>query len=583
MSTLLSVPRIVRDVYIDDDEQPFPEETEPADGAESTSLLLRPTQPSTSLTSDKPQYKPIDPYDFQWRPFPDPPISRREPFLESNTGPKCVYDKPYAAFTAIWDHEIMNHICIQTNLYAKQYVDKMKDRMAKHPKSTVHSWKDITIDELYVYFAIILAMGCVAKSRMYEYWSKNEDIFRTPGFSVYMAINRFMIINRFLHFNDNSLITIEKMTHAQAKLHKVQPLVDHLNEKFSELYTLERHIALDESVTEWKNCLKLNQFITHKSAHLDMKTHELCESHTGYLWRLKMSANSEPSQDSDSVLGAIPSIVLDLLKGLENKGHTIWMDNYYNSPALARTLKAMKFDCVGTLRLSRQFVPQALATMQAEQMVKGEIAGCTSGDVDLLVWKDKKRVGLISTYHGIDVTQAGETQKPTLIHDYNFWIRGLDKKDQKLAMFPIERKKFKIWYKKFFRRLLNVSVMNAFIMFKHHSVNAQHHEFRLELIRHMLELHHKQPGPSHGLKLFKLKDTKKYIFTAEALKHLPAELGWLPGEARRARLRRVCFVCKARTYYYCPGCNKPLCCFKSNQSDSASSSATCFSLYHSKN
>jgi hypothetical protein len=41
------------------------------------------------------------------------------------------------------------------------------------------------------------------------------------------------------------------------------------------------------------------------------------------------------------------SLVAPLLK----KGHTLWMDNFYNSPALAQRLKSMNTDCVGTLHL----------------------------------------------------------------------------------------------------------------------------------------------------------------------------------------------------------------------------------------
>jgi hypothetical protein len=32
------------------------------------------------------------------------------------------------------------------------------------------------------------------------------------------------------------------------------------------------------------------------------------------------------------------------------------MDNFYNSPALAKTLKAMGTDCVGTLKLNKKGV-----------------------------------------------------------------------------------------------------------------------------------------------------------------------------------------------------------------------------------
>ncbi|GBP64131.1 hypothetical protein EVAR_8500_1 [Eumeta japonica] len=48
-------------------------------------------------------------------------------------------------------------------------------------------------------------------------------------------------------------------------------------------------------------------------------------------------------------------IVLNLLEGLEHKGHCVTMDNYYNSPALAR---CRGFDCLGTERLTRKNIPE---------------------------------------------------------------------------------------------------------------------------------------------------------------------------------------------------------------------------------
>ena len=48
--------------------------------------------------------------------------------------------------------------------------------------------------------------------------------------------------------------------------------------------------------------------------------------------------------------------------GPQNETHCakvfkMWMDNFYNLPALAQRLKSLKTDCVGTLLLSRKDVP----------------------------------------------------------------------------------------------------------------------------------------------------------------------------------------------------------------------------------
>jgi hypothetical protein len=52
------------------------------------------------------------------------------------------------------------------------------------------------------------------------------------------------------------------------------------------------------------------------------------------------------------------AIVLKLTEPLLKQGWTVWMDNFYNSPSLAKTLKIIhKTDCAGTLKLNRKNVP----------------------------------------------------------------------------------------------------------------------------------------------------------------------------------------------------------------------------------
>jgi hypothetical protein len=61
------------------------------------------------------------------------------------------------------------------------------------------------------------------------------------------------------------------------------------------------------------------------------------------------------------------AIVLSLVEPLLNRGHTLWMDNFYNAPALAEKLKSLKTDCVGILRLNRKDVPKMVKDKKTEE------------------------------------------------------------------------------------------------------------------------------------------------------------------------------------------------------------------------
>ena len=65
------------------------------------------------------------------------------------------------------------------------------------------------------------------------------------------------------------------------------------------------------------------------------------------------------------------AIVLKLLEPLLGHGHTLWMDNFYNSPELAWQLKIQHFtDCVGTLKWNRKNVPKEV---KDKKLKRGEI------------------------------------------------------------------------------------------------------------------------------------------------------------------------------------------------------------------
>lgn len=419
---------------------------------------------------------PTSLYDFQWTSFPVTPLEpelRRERFLGSSGPTIGPQTNPYDLFVRIWDRVSVEHIVHETNIYAQEYATQLLDSNIMGPSSRILSWVDTNVDEMYCYLAIVLAMGVIVKSDLEHYWNKDNDIFQTFGFGQIMSLRRFQLLSKCIHFNNNSNIS-DSLSPSEAKIYKIILIVKHLNLKFTELYNLGPNVALDESLTQWKGWLQIKQYIPNKKAAVGIKTYEVCDS-PGYLWRFQVHAGNETSNETEIISGAIPNLVLKLLRGLENTGRTIWMDNYYNSPALSRVLKTKGLDCVGTLRTNRQFVPEQIADLKIGNMRVGQVCGCTSGDVDLMVWRDQNRVAMISTYHGVAVAN----NKPTVVRDYNVCMGGVDRKDQMLSMYPVERKRTKVWYKKFFRRLLNASVLNAFIIHQHFHRNVEHREFRM--------------------------------------------------------------------------------------------------------
>jgi len=76
---------------------------------------------------------------------------------------------------------------------------------------------------------------------------------------------------------------------------------------------------------------------------------------------------------------------------------------------------------------------------------------------------------MVSTYHSADTQRVSnkgkETEKPLCAIDYNHNMGGVDLKDQLLNMYMVERIKMTKLYLKLFKRLLNSTVLNSFVVY----------------------------------------------------------------------------------------------------------------------
>ena len=95
--------------------------------------------------------------------------------------------------------QIIDHIVIQTNLYAHQ--NNLR------PHSLVHQWKATDRAEILTLLAVVILMGVIHKPRFAMYWS-TDSLISTPIFSQIISRDRFCILVRFLHFADNKNINL---------------------------------------------------------------------------------------------------------------------------------------------------------------------------------------------------------------------------------------------------------------------------------------------------------------------------------------------------------------------------------------
>jgi len=119
-------------------------------------------------------------------------------------------------------------------------------------------------------------------------------------------------------------------------LRKIRPLVEHLRD-IQSAFTPCQYVTVDESWLLWKGRLGWKQYIPKKRSRFGIKTFELCDSITGYLWHFSVYTR-KTTVSAVSDLSSSSKIVVDLMAGLLNKGYCMITDNFYTCPALYKSL-----------------------------------------------------------------------------------------------------------------------------------------------------------------------------------------------------------------------------------------------------
>lgn len=130
---------------------------------------------------------------------------------------------PLNCFQLFFTDQLIAKIVEETNRYAEQTRASVTDP-AEH--SRINKWKPVTPDEIKLFFAMVFAMGVVDKLDLQDYWS-NDEVLHTPWFKVMMNRDCFLLIVRFIHFN-NTTFHIRRGQPGYDPLFKIRPIYDFL-------------------------------------------------------------------------------------------------------------------------------------------------------------------------------------------------------------------------------------------------------------------------------------------------------------------------------------------------------------------
>ena len=337
----------------------------------------------------------------------------------------AMYQIPSISFQFFFDDAVMSHVVSKTNLYANSRQAKVTRR------SKMRKWTDLTKDELKKFWGVCLLMGQIKLPTLHHYFHK-KGVYHVPSFSKIMSGRRFNAIMRNLHMEGDD---------ENDPLQKVRPIITMLLANIQRNYYPNKKLCIDESMMSWKGRLRFRQYIQNKKHKFGIKFYELCEPN-GFILNFMPHVGKSTVSDSDLDSGHSEKVVLKLMEPYLDKGHNLYMDNFYNSVSLSLKLHKRRTHTVGTLRTNRKQNPTQVTK---SKLKVGQACWRRKGPVYVSKWKDKREVMMISTKHSHNMVNTENRRKqvkikPQSVHDYNMNMGGVDNSDQLLSYYNFKGK-----------------------------------------------------------------------------------------------------------------------------------------------
>lgn len=462
---------------------------------------------------------------------------------------------PIEFFSQFFNDDVMEMIVTETNRYAYQTKTK--------------NWEPVTKMEMYSFFGMLILMGVHPLPTVDLYWSSNP-LFYVEPIAMNMTSKRFKKILSNLHLNDNDNIPPTTDPNRD-KLFKIRPLLDKLNHLFlsSAVGTLCQ--SIDESMILFKGRSSLKQYMPNKpKIKRGFKVWSRCDSKTGYLYKFDVYTGKLSTLPDGGLAAAV---VLSLCDDIKNQLIHVTFDNFYTSYHLMEELLLDGTYSTGTVRSNRKDLPK-IAKNKKNDMKRGDSKWRVKNNVGFVQWMDTKKVNVLSTaFNPKTLTSVSRKQKngestlidcPNIISQYTKRMGGVDRFDQKQAIYTVGRRS-KRWWLRIFHFFLNAAVTNSYILhtsIQQPATKMTHFAFRVELGTQLMAL--KSARPQKVVRpLFKRKKkclpTKKFGVSCEVRRHdvgshMPVQLP----------TPRRCHLCSTkdhnkRSKIQCSSCKVPLC------------------------
>ncbi|CAG5118075.1 unnamed protein product [Candidula unifasciata] len=384
-------------------------------------------------------------------------------FRSAGSGIRASLDEnstPLDCLLTLLTTDIIDSLVENINLYS---VEKIQKNIPLRKRSTLSEWQPMTREICFQFLSVVIAMGITPKHDIKDYWSTANHKF-TPWFKVMFPRTKFLLVYQ------SMLHASEPKAQGQAK---IEPSVNNLVAKFQSAFCPYGKLFVDEMVIGFKGRFHAKQYNAAKPHKYHKKTFGLCDSVTGYVYNLLIyfGAKTAYNPELDPTSTHAVKVFSTLLQGVESYHH-LFANRFYTSLPLIKFFLSMKLNYTGMVNKNRKGLPQQLKQQPA---IFGTPRWLVNNEQNILCvsWRDKKSKKkpciLLTTNESSTFEERQEgsrkVQKPSPIYSYNMSMNGCDRLDQMVSYYSNHNCKTKKWWKKVFTWIVEVTQVNAHILY----------------------------------------------------------------------------------------------------------------------
>ena len=315
--------------------------------------------------------------DEGWSEDPTPPVMHPH---EERPGITVPVPTTILGFVQLFlTRELLEYFVDETNDYARYCREELHVTLS-------YKWHRCNMTDMAHYLGLLVFFGLLICGDVRQYWRRGF-FMATPNVAGLMTRDAFLAMDRYFHvFNQRAIPRGN-----QDKLILVRPLMEYLQDRCRMLVVPSKNLSLDEGLLAYKGRLSIKVYNSKKPKKYGVKFFFVTEPNAGYV--LDFSIYS-------GVFSTLRDTVFQLVDRFRDKGYHLFVDNYYNSVALAQELYDAGIHCSGTLRLVRG-TPTVLKQVgqNPRLLPKGETMWRRKKDIFCILWNDVRLVSMITTSH----------------------------------------------------------------------------------------------------------------------------------------------------------------------------------------